>query len=98
VLALPATVPTFTVDHDWTNFGSVAQPIVNAVLGSGSAIYVGTQSEGLLYSEDLGSTWQAKTAASGGLACDQVYSIAPRAQSFTSGPSMGSRNGIEAPT
>lgn len=78
-LTVPANgkVASFTGSHDWTSFTTgVTAPAVYCVTRSGNSIYAGTQNKGLLYSDDLGATWNVKNAANDNLADDQIYSIA----------------------
>lgn len=74
-LTVLADTASFIVEHDWTTFGSVTDATVYAVIRDGERIYAGTSSHGLLYSDDNGVNWSAKTEASGGLASNQVYAI-----------------------
>jgi len=67
----------FVTDSSWDTFGLSDEAVsCNCTTVVGDSIYVGTNSEGVIYSDDKGSTWKVLNEKSDGLAHDQVYSIA----------------------
>ena len=67
----------FVTESSWETFGLFDEAVsCNCTTVVGDSIYVGTNSEGVIYSDDKGSTWKVLNEKSDGLAHDQVYSIA----------------------
>jgi hypothetical protein len=73
-----ASLPTsFTVAHDWTNFGGVigSYPAYMAIQDL-DHVCVATMGRGMVYSDDGGTTWNMKITSNSNIASNSVYDVA----------------------
>lgn len=73
-LTVLAEMLGFIKTNDWQTFSTVTTPVVYSVIQDGTKIYVGTSANGLVYSDNSGTSWNILKDTDG-IASNQIYAV-----------------------